>query len=101
MQEAKRRMYFRNRMYITEKLISWLKQRKHANPSLEVEINQIIYWMTGMENRGLTYICDFIKNKRSNFEKVAPVASSKCFKYYTEAIIPILDFCTNWDKNSD
>ncbi|MBB2149149.1 hypothetical protein [Pedobacter gandavensis] len=92
-EEVKRRMYFHNRLYVVEKLKSWLKQRLYAMPSSEKEISLLLCWISEIEKRGFTYICDFIKRKRLNFESIAPAESSKYFNYYTKTIVPILKFC--------
>jgi hypothetical protein len=93
--EAKRRMYFKNRIYITEKLTCWLKQRKHALPDSEREIDMLLGWIHDIHKSGFSYICDFVKRKRLSFESFAPSESSRCYAYYNDTIVPILNFCTD------
>jgi hypothetical protein len=94
LQEAKRRMYFRNRMYILEKLNAWLKQRDHALSASHQQIYHLTVWLKEIENRGFIYICDSIKIRRKLIEELAPHHTSRCYNHYSKVILPILDFCS-------
>jgi hypothetical protein len=105
-EDAKRKMYFKNRQYVVETLGSWLRQRRHALNAKSAQlsddktvrmIDNLISWVYDMEKRGFAHICTTIKNKRQDFESIAPKETSRCYSHYIKTIIPILDFCSKYE----
>lgn len=99
MEEAEGRISFRSRNYIIEKLTAWLNQRSHAMPNAQFQINMYISWVSEVKLRGLSYVCDFVHRRRDKFEAIAPTQTSKCYSYYQNNILTILDYCTGYTEN--
>ncbi|MCX2473542.1 hypothetical protein OQZ33_04275 [Pedobacter sp. MC2016-05] len=97
--EVKRRIYFKNRIYILSQLSSWLNQREHASHSFTKECKQLKEWLSGYQNSSFYSLCEFIKRKRSVFEDVAPGDQSKYYNHYINTIVPILDFAEKDENN--
>lgn len=96
MEEAEARISFSSRRHITEKLTAWLKQRAHALPHAQPEINMMLSWVADVKLRGLSYVCDFVKRRRPQFESIAPATTSTCYSYYQNNILTILNYCSDY-----
>ncbi|HEX8607320.1 MAG TPA: hypothetical protein VF679_01625 [Pedobacter sp.] len=96
MEDAELRISFSSRKHITEKLTAWLKQRAHALPHAQSEINMMLSWISEVRLRGLSYVCDFVSRRRPQFESIAPASTSKCYPYYQANILTILNYCSDY-----
>jgi len=97
--EVKRRMYFKNRMYVLNTLNSWLNQRQHASHSYTKECVLLQNWLLEYQNASFFKLCEFIKRKRLVFEDVAPGDQSRYYNHYINTIVPILDFAELEEDN--
>ena len=95
-EEAEARILFISRRHIIEKLTAWLNQRSHALPDSQKQITMYLSWVGEVKLRGLSYICDFVRRKRENFEAIAPTSDSRFYHHYVTVILPILNYCSEY-----
>ncbi|MBS7565132.1 hypothetical protein KHS38_12025 [Mucilaginibacter sp. Bleaf8] len=95
--EAERLLYYHNRKYITDKLNSWLNQRKKAvklspDKSKVLTVAQLQVLLSYYRENSLRQVCIKIKEHRHLIEAIAP-DSGMHYNYYNKVIKPILQFC--------
>lgn len=99
-EEVKRRVYFKNRLYIYEKMTGWVKQRKYSAPSNGHQLpTNLLAWLSNYQNASFFQLCDFLKAKRKEFEAIAPGEKSRFYNHYIKVIVPILDFAESEEDN--
>ncbi|RYD77411.1 MAG: hypothetical protein EOP55_09395 [Sphingobacteriales bacterium] len=99
-EEVKRRVYFKNRIYILNTLTGWLKQRQFSANTLHYQsLKNLLDWLSGYQNASLYTLCAFLKANRDKFEKVAPGAKSTFHNHYLKTIIPIFEFAELEEDN--
>ncbi|WP_374949589.1 hypothetical protein [Mucilaginibacter sp.] len=85
-------IYLVNRGYMREKLLAWVKQRKHADKRITIQAAQlqalILYY-----NKNIPFktLCKIVHAHRAFFEAIAPPVHSQFHKYYLNTIVPILN----------
>jgi hypothetical protein len=95
--DTQRTLDFMQKNYFIAKLTAWVNQRAHARPDLGQLIINMQYCLAELKFRHPDYTYNYIKNKKLDFESLAPFSEkSRCFKYYTKAIAPILDCCSSY-----
>jgi hypothetical protein len=101
--EVQRRMYFRNRKYIIDTLVSWLNQREHAikdKTSLEM-LQEIRFNLTNINANSFYNLCRFVIRKTPQIQEIAPKEGTKFHPFYKLKIIPILAFCAGKEIGED
>jgi len=99
-EEVKRRVYFKNRLYILDKLTGWIKQRQYSATSREyAKFNNLLAWLGDYQKASLSKLCEFIKYKRKDFEAIAPSEKSRFYKHYISTIVPIFQFAELEEDN--
>jgi len=92
-----RRLGFVRKQYVQEKLCKWLHQRAHARKDSIVLINNLDYGLSQFKNRPFVETFQYVARKRQEFESIAPSSdSSRCFAYYRDIILKVLNFCTEY-----
>jgi|GEM_PF-1832270 len=100
--EAKKMMYFRNRNFIYQKIINWLRQREHALVPFSkavdyahklTTIHELIIKLEYQEKTSFWNICSFIARHSTDLKYIAPAEKSSHYKNYSRSIIPIINFC--------
>lgn len=106
--DAKRKMYFRIRKYITGKLHAWIIQRQHAivpYPELEEYADKLaaaevlLLKLEYYQKTSFWQLCDMIADQQGKFLMLAPPQSSRMYPFFRNNIWPILQFCSDNKSN--
>lgn len=108
--DAKRRLYFRLRRYITETLKAWLMQRWYAIASnkttdryteklnaIQILINQLNTYQQASHRRVVDLVC----RQRSKIELISPGEKSRYRDHYIKIILPILKYCREMNGETE
>lgn len=90
-----KRLYFKNRVYICDTLISFLNQRKHALPEYSTKIEMLIGYVQRSRNHTYPALCDFVHFQSKHLKELAPSEKSPFYNHYKNNIEPILIECEN------
>lgn len=90
--------YFWSRLYITEKVISFLNQRGKAfqlanNSRVQQAAYDLATRIQTCQLVSLHSICQLVFDNEKLIEFLAPRKGSDQYKYYSNTILPILEFC--------
>ncbi|MHB8209176.1 hypothetical protein [Mucilaginibacter sp.] len=95
--EAKRLVYFYNRLYISDTLTHWLNQRKnvftHVNDPRSADAEVLISQVRNYSKTSLKQLCELVIKKEQAISGIAPGTKSRHYGNYERLIIPIIRFC--------
>jgi hypothetical protein len=90
--EGLRVVYFVNRDYMREKLLSWLRQRAHnGHAQVMIKARGLQVVLNYHKNCDFRSFCAVVHRHRADFETVAPSAKSQHYPFYTNQILPVLN----------
>lgn len=96
--EAHRIAQIWNRLYIFEKLTSWLLQRAFAFRLANMEASwsitlELLRELRNYDRHSLNHVCAWVVKNEKQLTGLAPGEKSKHYKFYQNTIITILEFC--------
>lgn len=110
MAEAKRKLYFRLRRYIVEKISAFIRQRSHAiapHPALEryaekmAVIQTLRLQLEHYEKASYWQLCNLISRQAAKIELIAPRETSRFYGHYQRTILPIIQHCAEMKGKSE
>lgn len=104
--DAIRLAYFWNRLYIQDKLKSWLGQRvyvlnMHNETKLAITASQLRFMLINYRDISLMQLCKIVIGQEDLFHAIAPGNGSEHRPYYDKTVLSILTFCREFIAASD
>lgn len=98
--DARRLVYFHNRVYINDKLKAYLNMRLYAYQVAGLRFtvhvktaNDLLLQLTVFDKTSMHRICQWVLLHEDAFKLIAPREASKHHKFYASTIAPIMEFC--------
>ena len=89
--EGRRVVYFINRDFMREKLLSWLRQRTHFGDAAgAVKARGLQVVLNYHKNCDFRTFCKIVHSHRAEFDKIAPGPKSQFYLFYINQVLPVL-----------